>query len=333
MKVQKCFAAWNADNDERRLSASGGIGFLLAKYVVEELGGVFYGTRYDSELHARVTRTDNPSDLPAYKGSKYVHSSFGKETYHSIKNDLEAGRKVLFIGTPCQVAGLRAFLKGDESGLIAVDLLCHGTSPSEYLDEEISFIKKKKGIGDITNIRFRGNDGHNFHLSLWNGETCLYDRKSNVQPYFYGYLQGISLREVCYSCRYANPDRTGDITIGDFLSLGKAVPFDYPVKNVSVVTANSDKGTGILEDLASWSKDLVLVERRFEERLLYKPAVASPTEKSKLRDRFLRNLEKHGFASGIRRTVWPQMVVNSVKNSYSRLHHLAHIVKTKVSKG
>jgi len=79
---------------------------------------------------------------------------------------LESGRKVLFSGTPCQVAGLRSFLERDYDSLLCIDLICHGVgSPGvfekyiEYLEAMYSskvvcftFRNKKRKIGSFTPI-------------------------------------------------------------------------------------------------------------------------------------------------------------------------------------
>lgn len=70
--------------------------------------------------------------------SKYVQSNIGN-TFYEAKKFLKQGRPVLFIGTSCQIAGLKKFLHKEYENLLAIDLICHGVpSPGvwkTYLEE------------------------------------------------------------------------------------------------------------------------------------------------------------------------------------------------------
>ena len=165
---------------------------------------------------------------------------------------------MLFIGTPCQIAGLKSFLRKEYQNLITVDLICHGVCPTRYFTEEVDYLSNKFKLKDISDARFRGNDGNNFRLTLWNkARRKLFPRDNyrekllrlseSQQFYIWGFLLGVTLRENCYACKYARPERISDITIGDFIGLGKEVPFDYPKANVSSVTINTEKGNAFYE--------------------------------------------------------------------------------------
>ena len=133
------YAAKNLNEEIRRQSSSGGIFTLIAESIIQE-GGVVFGARFNENWEVVHDYTETIEGLAAFRGSKYVQSRIGN-TYLSAKDFLLAGRKVLFSGTPCQIAGLKAFLQDDYDNLLTVDLVCHGVpSPlvwKRYLDETI----------------------------------------------------------------------------------------------------------------------------------------------------------------------------------------------------
>ena len=88
-------------------------------------------------------------------GSKYVQSRIG-ETYREAVACLKAGRDVMFVGTPCQIAGLRSYLRKDYEGLLAVDILCHGVpSPAVWRSYLKETFECKDGGAKITSVCFR----------------------------------------------------------------------------------------------------------------------------------------------------------------------------------
>lgn len=203
----------------------------MSEYVIKH-GGVVFGSRYDSELTPIMTYTEKIDELERFKGSRYVQSLVGNDTYKDVRIFLRSGRLVLFIGTPCQIAGLKTFLRKDYDNLITVDLICHGVCPTKYFKEEVAYLTEKYNLNGVADIRFRGNDGNNFRLTLWNKDRRKLFPRDNYrekilrldeaqQYYIKGFLLGISMRENCYSCNYSRPERVSDITIGDFIGLGK----------------------------------------------------------------------------------------------------------------
>jgi len=138
-KPLSVYAARNPDEQIRRQSSSGGIFTLIAEYIIQK-GGVVFGARFNDNWEVVHDYTETVEGLAVFRGSKYVQSRIG-DTYIKTKNFLLAGRKVLFSGTPCQIAGLKAYLQKDYDNLLTVDLVCHGVpSPlvwKRYLDEVI----------------------------------------------------------------------------------------------------------------------------------------------------------------------------------------------------
>lgn len=158
-KIQKAYAAVNCDEYTLRRSSSGGVFSPLAQYVLE-CGGTVYGCAMNENMEATHIRITDAADLDRLRRSKYVQSNIGT-TYADVKQDLEMGLKVLYSGTPCQIAGLRLFLKKEcknyavmSGNLYCVDLICHGVPSPEMFTQNIDFWKEKYSL-DIENYEFR----------------------------------------------------------------------------------------------------------------------------------------------------------------------------------
>ena len=313
----KCYASWIEDKEKRKICASGGIGTCMSEYVIKH-GGVVFGSRYDSELTPIMTYTERIDELECFKGSRYVQSLVGNDTYKDVRTFLRSGRLVLFIGTPCQVAGLKTFLRKNYDNLITVDLICHGVCPTKYFKEEIGYLTEKYNLKDVADIRFRGNDGNNYRLTLWNKDRRKLFPRDNYrekilrldetqQYYIKGFLLGISMRENCYSCNYSRPERVSDITIGDFIGLGRTVPFEFPKYNVSSVTTNSSKGFNFYQKVTKETNILINIERDYRERLLYKPSLMYPFERHHLNDEFVKLCKNFGCLYAIRKVLHKTM--------------------------
>ena len=304
---RKCYAAWITDEEKRAKCASGGIATIMAEYVIK-LGGVFFGTAYDTNFVPRVSYTEKIDDIEKFKGSKYAQSIMSNSILAKVKEFLKNGRFVLFIGTPCQVAGLKNYLHKDYDNLIVVDLICHGVCPTKYFTDEVRYIFSKYKLTNISDITFRGNDGHNYCLAFWKGNTrkdeIAYIKPRYEQPYFAGFVLGITLRENCYTCSYALPERVGDVTIGDFLRLGKEKPFPYEVNQASVVLLNNSRGMSFYEKITKYcGNGLMNVERDYSERLAYRPSLLEPFKRHPLTDSFRTAFVKRGYVYASRKIV------------------------------
>jgi coenzyme F420-reducing hydrogenase beta subunit len=154
-KPLKVYAAKNPDDEIRIQSSSGGIFSLLAEYIINE-GGVVFGARFNDKWEVVHDYAETKEGLEAFRGSKYVQSRIN-DTYKLTKDFLSAGKKVLFTGTPCQIAGLKAYLQKEYDNLLTVDLVCHGVpSPlvwKKYLDEIV--LPFTKNNANIVSIKFR----------------------------------------------------------------------------------------------------------------------------------------------------------------------------------
>ena len=148
------YAAINPDEDIRLKSSSGGIFSMIAQHVIDD-GGVVFGAQFDSNFEVEHAYTDATEGIAAFRGSKYLQSRIGN-TYSEVRTFLQQGRKVLFTGTPCQIAGLRKFLgkQSDNPNLLTADVVCHGApSPKvwrSYLDNTFSANKAGKNTANLS---------------------------------------------------------------------------------------------------------------------------------------------------------------------------------------
>ncbi len=250
----KVYAAAATSDEIKRASASGGIFAEAARWVLAR-NGVAFGAAWNDDFSVAHVAVESPDDLPRLQGSKYVQSSIGS-AFVQAKEALDRGRIVLFSGTPCQIAGLRAYLRKDYDNLYAVDIICHGVSNDALLREDVRRLLKKRGLPESgARATFRAKErgwGTSGRVSS-GGEAIPFD--SIRSPYYYYYLQGAIYRDSCYRCPYASTARVGDLTLGDFWGVEKALPrIEKEIdvrKGVSCVLVNAPKGAALFEAISA----------------------------------------------------------------------------------
>ena len=244
---KQCYAAWAKNEDVRTSCASGGISTLLSEYIINN-GGIVYGCASLKELKFKHIRIDNIKDLELLKGSKYVYSNC-EYVYKNIKQDLSDNKKVLFIGTPCQNAGILNYI-GENKNLYTVNLICHGVPSQQMLKENIS---NKIDISNISSVSFRENNDFKIKCNDLEKRTitiCDFSKIRWENCYYEGFFRQLTFRKSCYSCLFAKSRRIGDITLGDFWGIGKKEKFEHSTKNgCSVCLINTDKGQNIFNNI------------------------------------------------------------------------------------
>lgn len=242
----KAYAAINKDDEVRAQSSSGGIFFPLAKWVIEQ-GGVVFGARWNDKWEVVHDFAEDLDGVKAFMRSKYVQSVVG-DTLRQAKQFLDAGRWVLYSGTPCQLGGLRAYLGKEYEKLIQVDLICHGVpSPGVWR----SYLKDYFGKEKIVDINFRDKrDGWlGFQCVTTTTTTTIYCEKQMENPYFRGFLTNVFLRNSCYDCRFKSVSRNTDITLADYWGVYLFCPEMCDDKGTSLVLVQSSKGHEVLSNI------------------------------------------------------------------------------------
>lgn len=222
----KIFAAHNPDEALRRESSAGGVFTMLAEDVLGR-GGVVYGAGFDSDWHIVHRRVDTVKGLKSLRGSKYAFSEY-LTALKDAKNDLGAGRPVLFSGTPCQIAAIDR-LAGNDPRLLKVEVVCHGAPKQEYWMRYLSELCDSlgKSRSEITSISFRdkstGWKGYSFTVKFNDGTVFTQSHDDNL--YMRAFLADLTLRDACFRCPFKYPDGSrADITFGDFWGIARLAP-------------------------------------------------------------------------------------------------------------
>ena len=242
-------AALSKDARQRRKSSSGGLSAAIVKSVIER-GGCAYGAAFTEGGIVRHVRVDTVESAAALQGSKYVQSKTAG-IFSEVKQVVLSGREVVFIGTPCQVAGLKRYLESDYENLLLIDLVCHGTPSPAFWERHIAAIcdsvdKKYSEISFRSKPYYEKND---YALRFPQGIRAI-RRDAEADAYYYAFLHGLSFRECCYGCKYACTERVGDITLGDCASSCYISDF-FPEESLSLLLMNTNKGLCFMNSLTS----------------------------------------------------------------------------------
>ena len=247
MPPPAAFAAWNADDQIRRHSTSGGAFTALAEYILEG-GGVVYGAALDGKQHLRHVACFRKEDLWRLRGAKYVQSDLG-QTFREIREALKK-RPVLFSGTPCQVDGLYRFLGGKPENLTTCDLVCHGVPSPGVWEDMVRSMERRKGKA-IQSVRFRDKvtGWKDSHLTLIYGDGTVDSAPLFATEYGRAFGRALFLRPCCHHCAYTNLNRPGDFTLGDFWGLGPDELPEQQTRGVSLLLVNSPHGSYLFDQL------------------------------------------------------------------------------------
>lgn len=280
------YAFRNKDDSTLFNSASGGSFVAFACYIIEN-GGVVYGAAYvDDDLHVEHIRVDNLQELVKLQSSKYVQSN-PQNTYSEVLKDLQNGINVLYSGTPCQIAGLKSFLKKDYDGLLTIDLICHGVPSPLLFEKYIQWMSLH--FSKIVEYDFRDKSA-GWGLGYKYKTVDKSKAKPGVlDPYYYHFLKGNTYRECCYKCKYTKPDRIADITIGDYWGIEKEHPGFYSNKGVSCILLNSKKGELLFEKIRLYA---YVLESTFDKVAKHNDNLLLPTERHSIRNSIYRGLNE-----------------------------------------
>lgn len=280
-------AAINTDEEIRLRSSSGGIFTILAEKIINE-GGVVFGARFDDEWQVTLDYTETLDGIAAFCGSKYVQARTG-DTYKQCDTFLKEGRKVLYSGTPCQVAGLKHFLRKEYDNLLTVDFVCHGVpSPKVwrmYLEEvvgivnarNISMCDKRERWKRYNFVLDYDKDNYSYTLSSFFGDN----------DYMKAFLRDMILRPSCYGCKAKECRSNSDITIADYWGIQNVRPEMDDDKGTGLVLLHNEKGKSALD-----FNRLKIEETSFEEGYRHNPAIFRSAKPWYKRKQFFARLDK-----------------------------------------
>lgn len=248
-KPLKVFAIKNKDEVIRKKCSSGGIFTVLAEAVIRE-GGVVFGAKFNENWEVVHDYTVTKDGLAAFRGSKYVQSRMG-DCFSKAKSFLDQGKKVLFSGTPCQIAGLKRFLRKEYNNLLTVDFICHGVpSPKVwrmYLDETVVRQCEKKAFIEEVSFRDKRLGWKKYSVSLLFSTTIGNGAKNSVlvsEPFtenlfMRGFLYDVYLRPSCYQCPAKCLRSGSEVMIGDLWGMNEILPQLDDDKGYSVLMLNN----------------------------------------------------------------------------------------------
>ena len=284
-----CFIVQSRD-PQRKRSASGGAFITIASDVIRN-GGVVFGASYDEANTVRHICVDTVKDLKKLQNSKYVQSDVG-EIYRLVKEYLQNGKMAFFSGTPCQVAGLYAFLGQDDENLITADIICHGCPSPKLLKRQIEE-ESKTWRGKVKRVSFRYKNpifksSSSFYMMMMMQHGLPIVRRPSDDPYFNIFSKGFGFRESCYRCPFASPDRVGDFTLGDCDSHKLYKDF-HPTESNSTVIINPPKARALWDK--SVSKNVDYADLDINEEIRCNKQLGHPSERHKQRDDVYHDLE------------------------------------------
>lgn len=313
----------SCDEEVRQKSTSGGAFTSFANMILKT-GGVVYATRFNAEnRRVEVSNTDT-NTLDSFRKSKYVESYVGA-ALSGIKENLRKDRQVLFCGTPCQVAGLKAYLntaKISTEKLITLDFVCHGVPSMKCLESFLQF--EEGGKRQIVDVDFRYKDFSKKKQGWHNMNYCEYfsdGSKKVLGPcdlhyyyYYYAFLENRILRKSCYTCNQILHS-CADVSIGDFWGIRRYKAIIDDNRGLSFLVFNNRT----MEDV--WLKE---VGEDFVEKIPFYPNEKQYTESHRehqrpARDAFYQKIEKYGYINAVRSTYLPRYFSDWAKRIFSKI--------------
>lgn len=260
---QKAYAAVHKDDEVLAKSTSGGAFTAIADAVFAQ-GGIVYGAAMLDGMQVKHIRTSGKDDFEGLRSSKYLQSDTGT-TYQMVEQDLKQGKTVLYSGTPCQIDGLKNFLGKDYENLYTVDIVCHGVGSQAYFDKYMDYARER--YGKIKALRFRSKEYAGWSCGgvvvVVDSSDCLKKIPyRDFDNYYYSYfLSGDIYRKSCYSCKYANTNRVGDFTLGDYWGV-EALNLPLQTKNgCSLLLVNNRHAMLLLDEIESLDRVETTVEQ------------------------------------------------------------------------
>lgn len=304
--LNKLYALQLKDEGELLESTSGGAFSALAQYVFNNKG-VVYGAVYDGNMHVKHISAYNLDQIRPMHGSKYIQSEIS-HCYHEIKEHLENRKMVLFVGLPCQVAGVYAFLGKPYANLLTVDLICSGV-PSQYLfDSYIKYIEDKFKI-KVLDYKFR--DKHKYGLShtvvityenRFKKTKCKTIRDRRLVSYYVAFGKENCFMKSCYRCKYNSMERISDFTLGGFWGIQEVETLLNEEKGVSLVLANTSKAQEVIE----WCRNIANIEQHdFEIAAISNRALLQSTPEQFYEADLYKSLKTLGYKKTMKKYFKP----------------------------
>lgn len=307
-------ALHNADEKIWQSSSSGGVFAAIAKRCIDR-DGIVYGAEYDDNFVVVHRGESTHEGVLKFRGSKYVQSNLCG-VYGEIREQLRAGKEVVFSGVPCQVEGLKNFLMKPYDNLTTLDILCHGVPSPLVFADYIRFIRKYTAFKlDRLFMKDKtfGWGYQNLRLYYRGGISEFNTSVSNLwNKIFYDHIAN---RPSCHKCKFKNFHRAGDLTLGDFWKIEKSHPDFTSAKGISLLLINTPQGGKIWNEIQSEFK---YVESNPAECL--QPALYHSYPEPSDRTSFWEEYMNHGFDRTIRKK-YRISIVELIRRNVTLLKH------------
>lgn len=284
----KVCAAKNPDDRIRMKSSSGGIFTMIAEFIISQ-GGVVFGARFDEKWEVEHAYAETIQGIEQFRGSKYVQSRVGI-TYKQAKDFLNAGRKVLYTGTPCQIAGLKKYLRKAYDNLYTIDVVCHGV-PSPLVWR--TYINDMSESISSISFRDKSTGWNNYSVSIVSegGDNLLYQLHHD-NLYMKAFLNDLCLRPSCFACPAKSGKSTSDLTIADYWGVANILPEIDDNKGISLLLLHSSRANELL-----YSLNLQVIETDYQSALSGNPSI----ERSVIENRYVNLFWEYFKVDGIKR--------------------------------
>lgn len=295
------YAIQNVSDEERSISTAGGFFYVIAEYIIEACNGSVFAVGFDGNTVTHMV-ANSVENLQQMCGSKYVQSDLN-DIFLDVKKTLHQGKKCLYVGTPCQVHGIRKFLSNDKmaKNLITIDLLCLGVSSPMLYQKWINYLEKKYK-DKVTYVYFRDKS---YGYATANVRVCFerkyieqtYDAKSLMKTFFSGY----NMRPSCYDCDFRLVERASDFTLGDMHQIGDFFSYMDDDKGTTCVWAHTERAKELLE----------LLNNRMRKEMLEDNCLGILYTQSKL---VKRPIDRKDFFLDANRLTYDKLTEKYVKN-------------------
>ena len=295
-----CYAFTNDNLEELNRSSSGGAfsAIMDAVYDLEDEKVVVFGSKIDSKMNVIHSAAEERDDCNVFCASKYVQSEM-IDCFKQVEQKLEVGATVLYTGTPCQITAIRSYIstkKINDEKFYAVDIICHGTPSPGLWKNYVEWMEKKFGKMKEFSFRYKaaGWKGYPAIAKFEDGTQRINDQYSQVFTNLF--FTHKVLRESCYTCKYANMNRPGDLTIGDYWGAEKILQKEIASgvleqkKGISEIIVNTAKGQVLMDMIKQQNR---CVFSSTDEYIRYQHNLRMPTERpdgtDKLWDEYIKN--------------------------------------------
>lgn len=291
----KAYGAKLKDDAIRKESSSGGVFSSLA-YRILQNGGAVCGAAYTGSFEVEHRIVEKQDEVYMLRGAKYAQSR-AEHLFEEAKFILETDRWLLFAGTPCQIAGFRAYLGKDYPKLVLVDMICHGVpSPGVWKKYLENRIKKDTENGKIIRINQRdktsGWSRYRYSLRIDYTEGKTYCVPQSEDLYMKGFVNNLFLRPSCAQCQFKGENRSSDITLGDYWGVWEQYPEFDDDKGISVVLINTEKGAKLWDLIR---EDLNDFDAGDSEALKNNPSAFYSSDPHPRRNEFFARTEDSDF--------------------------------------